>query len=191
MSKLNDREDLFCLEYLIDLNGKQAAIRAGYSEKSATSKASQLLTKVNVQDRIQQLQKNTQKRTEVTTDKVIKELANIGFSNIADVLDVSITASSDSLTGEESEEELLNALAGSNNWVTLKDGKDLKDLPRNVSSLISEIKQTKDGLSIKLYDKLNAIDKLMKHLGMFEKDNKQKENITQITTFELPKNDRE
>ena len=50
--ELTDKQDRFCYEYCIDFNATQAAIRAGYSENTARSIASTLLTKVNIQDKL-------------------------------------------------------------------------------------------------------------------------------------------
>lgn len=55
MAKLTDKQELFCREYLIDLNATQAAIRAGYSEKTARNIAGNLLSKINIQVRISEL----------------------------------------------------------------------------------------------------------------------------------------
>ncbi|GAG89442.1 unnamed protein product, partial [marine sediment metagenome] len=80
----NDQHERFCQEYLVDLNGTKAAERAKFGKKSARSKASQLLTKVNIQERIAELQAARAKRTEISQDRVLKELACLGHSNIKD-----------------------------------------------------------------------------------------------------------
>jgi phage terminase small subunit len=55
MSKLTDKQEMFCKEYLIDLNATQAAIRAGYSKKTANEQGSQNLVKLSIQKRIAEL----------------------------------------------------------------------------------------------------------------------------------------
>ena len=75
----NNQHERFCQEYLVDLNGTKAAERAEYSKKTARSKASQLLTKVNIQDRIAELKAIRSERTQVTQDMVIKELLILGM----------------------------------------------------------------------------------------------------------------
>lgn len=82
--KLTPKQRVFCEEFLIDLNGKQAAIRAGYSKKSAAVIASENLIKPNVVDHIQYLMEERSKRTEITADAVLQELAKLGFSNMED-----------------------------------------------------------------------------------------------------------
>lgn len=86
-SELTIKVKEFCKQYLIDLNGKQAAIRAGYSEKTAEVQASRLLSNVNVQNFIKELMNAREKRTEITQDKVLTELAKIGFFDIRKLLD--------------------------------------------------------------------------------------------------------
>ncbi len=87
MAKLTDRQDRFCEEYLIDLNGTQAAIRAGYSVGSAGSIASELLTKPNIRARIDTAMAERSRRTGVNADRVLRELGRIAFLNPADVID--------------------------------------------------------------------------------------------------------
>ena len=79
MAALNDQQRRFVAEYIIDLNGKQAAIRAGYSDKTAEVQASRLLSHVNVREAIDKAQIRREKRTNITADRVLQELADIGF----------------------------------------------------------------------------------------------------------------
>ena len=58
MSKLNPKQEMFCLEYVVDSNGTQAAIRAGYSERTARTQAAQLLAKRNIQARVLELKRD-------------------------------------------------------------------------------------------------------------------------------------
>ena len=81
---LTDKQKRFCEEYLIDLNATQAAIRAGYSPKTAEQTASRLLRNVKVQEYIAKRQKELSRSTHITQERVIKELALIAFSNNAD-----------------------------------------------------------------------------------------------------------
>ena len=74
MAKLTPKQQLFVDEYLIDLNATQAAIRAGYSLKTAEQQGFQLLKKTSVSEAIEQAQQERQKRTLVTQDDVIRGL---------------------------------------------------------------------------------------------------------------------
>lgn len=84
---LTEKQRRFVDEYLIDLNATQAAIRAGYSVKTAREQASQNLTKLNIQQAISEKMAERSKRTGVNQDRIVLELAKIAFVNAADVID--------------------------------------------------------------------------------------------------------
>lgn len=83
--ELTDKQARFCEEYLIDLNATQAAIRAGYSEKTAREQAAQNLSKLNIQEKIAELKAERSKRTEITQDSVIQELAAVARAEVKGV----------------------------------------------------------------------------------------------------------
>lgn len=70
---LNDKQERFCYEYCIDLNATKAAIRAGYSENSARSIASTMLTKSNILTRIKYLQDNLAETANITRLRILNE----------------------------------------------------------------------------------------------------------------------
>ena len=84
---MTDKQARFCEEYMIDLNATQAAIRAGYSPKTAREQAPRLLANVSIQNRIAQLQAEQSRRTGVSADRVVRELAKIAFANASDLID--------------------------------------------------------------------------------------------------------
>ena len=71
---LNDKQQRFVDEYIIDLNATQAAIRAGYSPKTAGSQAFDLLKKPEIQSAVEEAKKAREKRTHITQDWVIREM---------------------------------------------------------------------------------------------------------------------
>lgn len=77
MAELNDRQELFCQEYLVDYNATQAAIRAGYAEESAGVQACRLLKNDKVLSRVRALQAEQTERLCVTRDYVIYEILSI------------------------------------------------------------------------------------------------------------------
>ena len=77
MSELEEKQKMFCKEYLVDFNGTQAAIRAGYSKKTANEQASRLLRKVKVRTYLQQLIENRNKRTNITQDDVVADIIKV------------------------------------------------------------------------------------------------------------------
>src|SRR5690606_25369157 len=82
MAELTDKQKRFCEEYLIDLNATQAAIRAGYSEKTANEQGSQNLAKLSIQEYLQERKKQIQNKIEVSQDRVVQELAKLSFVDI-------------------------------------------------------------------------------------------------------------
>lgn len=76
MQELTDKQKRFADEYLIDLNATQAAIRAGYSEKTARSIGQRLLTKVDIQTYVEEKQKALEEKTGVTIEWIIDELVS-------------------------------------------------------------------------------------------------------------------
>lgn len=74
---LTPRQQRFVDEYLVDLNATQAAIRAGYSAKTAGRIAGQILKKLEIQQAISAAQAERQKRTELTADEVIRDLREV------------------------------------------------------------------------------------------------------------------
>lgn len=77
VDELTKKQEQFCIEYLVDLNGTQAAIRAGYSKDTATEQASRLLTNVKVRARIGQLIDERSQRTLVHADFVMNNLVEV------------------------------------------------------------------------------------------------------------------
>ena len=83
-AKLTPKQERFVSEYLIDLNATQAAIRAGYSAKTAFSIGVENLSKPLIQDALQKALKKQQERTEITADMVVKELKKIALDDAND-----------------------------------------------------------------------------------------------------------
>lgn len=83
---LTDKQEMFCREYLIDLNATQAAIRAGYSEKTSNEQGARLLANVSVQIRISELKAQRNDRIDVDADYVLKRLFEIDQMDVLDIL---------------------------------------------------------------------------------------------------------
>jgi phage terminase small subunit len=138
---LNTQQALFCQEYLIDLNQTQAAIRAGYSKKTASSIASGLLAKLNIQTRIKELLDARNKRFAVHQDVIVNELLAIVKADIREMM---------TPTGRM---------------------RRLDKMSDSTVAAIQEITPMKGGgKKIKLYDKNKSLELLARHLGML-KDN--------------------
>jgi phage terminase small subunit len=85
--QLTPKQELFCHEYLIDFNATRSATEVGYSAKTAAEQGARLLTNVKIQQYLELLRKDDGDRLEVTRERIIKELAFIGFSRITDTVD--------------------------------------------------------------------------------------------------------
>lgn len=83
--KLTPQQMLFCREYVIDRNATQAAIRAGYSEKTAPEQGSRLLSYANVRAEVDRLLQGLAKKLDITAERVLNELAKLAFVDIADI----------------------------------------------------------------------------------------------------------
>lgn len=159
MGELTDKQAAFVREYLVDLNATQAAIRAGYSARTAYSIGEENLRKPEIASAIQAAMDERSQRTKITADQVLRELAKIGFSDIRKA--VSWRAN---VTGMIEEEDGSQRLAVSNE-VALIDSDKLDD---DTAAAVAEISQTaQGGLKIKLHDKKGALVDIGRHLGMF------------------------
>lgn len=143
MAKLTDKQQRFVDEYLIDLNATQAAIRAGYSVKTANEKGSQLLSNERIQKRISIAMAERSKRTGVNQDRVVLELAKIAFVKMTDIVD------SNGKIKENATDDDLSC----------------------IESVKYKHSDTDTGYSIerevKIGSKLKALELLGKHLGMW------------------------
>lgn len=177
---LTDKQKRFCDEYLIDLNATQAAIRAGYSEKTAYRTGADNLRKPQIEEYIAKRQKELSRSTEITQERVIKELALIAFSNNADYAHV---------VEKKMQVEAGGALVD----VLDKDGKPVmyrtvepvltEELTEEQKRALAVIKKGRDGLEVKSCDKVKALELLGKHLGIFT--DKIEANVNDTTRSEL------
>lgn len=151
---LTAKQERFVAEYLIDLNATQSAIRAGYSEKTAEQQGSRLLSNVKIAAAVSEAQAKRAIRTEVTQDMVVAELAKVGFSDLRKVL----TEAGNLMDPHGWDDKTAGAIA-SIEVVTRSAGTN-GDGEREIEHLAK----------IKTWDKLGALEKLGKHLGMFSGD---------------------
>lgn len=164
MRKLTKKQKVFVDEYLIDLNATQAAIRAGYSKKTAKEIGHKQLTKVHIQNAIKEQMDLREQRNEITQDRVLLEIARLAFND--------------------------PRKAFTNNG----DLKEIKDWPDEVAAAISSIKITETKLGndtiiqlkeVKFWDKGKQLELAAKHLGMFT------EKIIQVDGGKLSKEQRD
>ncbi|MCW7764301.1 terminase small subunit [Photorhabdus luminescens] len=83
---LTDKQEMFCREYLVDLNATQAAIRAGYSDKTANRIGSENLSKLDIQKRISELKSERNEVVKVDAEYVLRRLVEIDQMDVLDIL---------------------------------------------------------------------------------------------------------
>lgn len=174
--KLSAREKRFCEEYIIDLIGGEAAIRAGYSEKTADQQASRMLRKVKIKNYIAELMKEREKRTEITQDRVLKELARIAFFDIRKLYndDGSLKRP------DELDDDAASVLSGID-VVEMAGGLNV-DGEGGISHIPMFTKKAK------VFDKNSALTLAMRHLGMLnDKINVGGQQNNPLTVQEAPK----
>ncbi|HEX7348996.1 MAG TPA: terminase small subunit [Rhodanobacteraceae bacterium] len=137
---LTPKQQRFVDEYLIDLNATQAAIRAGYSRCTAGKIGPQLLGKTGIREELRARQDALQERTGIRQAQVIVALASIAFADVRDYVE-----------SDEAGERL----------------RPLSELSLAQRSAIADAKQFKDGFRLRLHSKLQALEMLARHLGLF------------------------
>ncbi len=142
--ELNRKQLAFAHEYVNlkpDEARKWAVLRAGYSIKGADQTASRLLTNVKIREWIEKRKKKILDIADVTTERWVRELANIAFSNVTDFVKV-----------------------GKKGTVSLTDWALLS---KDQTACIESVNETKEGYRLKLYSKPAAIEMLGKYLDTF------------------------
>lgn len=152
--KLTPKQAAFVQEYLVDLNATQAAKRAGYSERTASRTGSENLSKPVIAAAIAKAQTERANRTQVTADRVVEELAKIGFSNLLDYF---------SLTSDG--EPYVDLSTVTREQAAVLAELQVDDFLEGRGDDAREVRRVK----VKLHDKLKALEQLAKHLGIADK----------------------
>ena len=167
--KLSAKRERFCREYVIDFNKTQAAIRAGYSPKTAYSQGQRLLKNVEITKYIAELKKKASGKLEITHQDVLKKLKKWVESDITEVLGLDL-------------DEIKALPIEVKNLIT-----EVKHTRK--SYMMGEAPVTEDFFHFKFVSKEKGQDMINKHLGFYEVDNRQKAS-TNITMVEIPNNGR-
>lgn len=142
---LTAKQQAFVAEYLKDLNATQAAIRAGYAPgKTATVQGARLLVNANIAAAIAEKQDERAKKAGIDAERVLLEVARMALSDPRGIV------------GEDGEVIPLH------------------QLPDDVAAAVSSVEFKNGTVRYRFWDKNAAAEKLMKHLGLFERDNRQK-----------------
>ena len=207
---LTMRQQRFVDEYMVDLNGKQAAIRAGYSAVTAEQIAYQLIQKTSVLAAIAAARKAQQERTQIDADRVVLEAWHIATADTRELVQVKLGCCRHcwgeghkrqrTLAEFNSEREKHRAKGeadtdwddqGGIGFNPLRDPHaacpechgdgaarvvlgDTRKLSGAALALFAGAKQGKHGIEVQMHSKMDALEKLAKHFGLYEKDNQQK-----------------
>lgn len=155
---LNPKQQRFVEEYLKDLNATQAAIRAGYSPKTAEVQGCRLLRNAQIRDRVTKRQAARAERTEITQDRVLRELAALGFIEVGSLMD-----GGNLLALEDLPEEVRRGIAGME-IVT-------KQLGKGEVEHIAKVK----------LEKVASLTLLARHLGMLNDKLNLKDETIDVT----------
>ncbi len=191
MGAITEKQKRFADEWLVDLNGTRAykvAYPSVKKDETARVNASRLLTNANVKTYIQERQKEREKRTEITQDSVLRELALIAFAKASDYAKV---VEKDAMV--EVDGNMVPVLDEDGNQVKYRTVEPIltDELTEDQKKAIAVIKKGRDGFEIKPYSKIQALELLGKHLGMFtekvEVKNTTPNAFEGLTTEELKK----
>lgn len=193
---LTPKQQRFVAEYLIDLNATQASIRAGYSPRTAEQQGPRLLGNVGVQAAIAGARAKVAKRLEISAERVVAEAWSILIADPRELVEHHIgccrhcwgKAFRYQRTAAELERDVasqadeqggsgFNATRAPNPACTECFGKgqgrtyvnDTRNLSASAAALYAGVKQTKDGIEVKMHSKLDALDRLARLLGLNER----------------------
>lgn len=144
---LTAKQDIFCREYLVDLNATQAAIRAGYSKETAQQMGSENLSKPVIQRRISSYMRERISRIDITQEMVIRELCKIAFANIKEFLHLDEEGNTRFIDFDEVDSDKATAISEVTVMYTQTGNKKTK---------------------LKMHDKMEALKLIGQHLGMFK-----------------------
>ena len=139
-NKLSAKRQRFVDEYCVDFNGTQAAIRAGYSIRTANEQAARLLATVSVKRALEEKRAEIAESSKLKVSDVIDELRNIAFSDITQVISFSAAKAK---------------------------VKSSRKLSEDAKKTIASVSQTQNGLTIKMHDKVKALELLGRYLNIF------------------------
>jgi len=161
--KLTSRQRRFVGEYLLDQNGTQAAIRAGYSKQSARQIAYELLSKPHIKRALGRRVRTLEAEGDRGILRLVEELKAIAYLDPRDI----VSWDGDTITYRNSDE-----------------------LPPAVAAAVKSIKPTADGVQITFYSKLDAIEKLAKWYKMYQDGRERVGGIGEINVLSLRIGDR-
>lgn len=151
-AELTDKQRLFCIYYIKYFNATKAAIKAGYSKDTAGEQGYQLLQKTSIQVEIQKLKQAKLNRAMLSEDDIFQKYIDIAFADITDFLEFG----NEEVDGEFGQY--------TRSYVNIKHSFEVD------GTLISEVSQGKDGVKVKLQDKMRALQWLSDRMDLLPTD---------------------
>lgn len=167
MKSLSPFRKRFVKEYLIDFNGARAYRRAGGARKAAAAAASRLLKVVNVQKALAKAQKAQAERLEISADRWLRELQIIGFSDLADYIEINSDTGAIRAKGfKEMKEGKSRALE------SIQEDRFIREDAKGEQSIVNE------KVKFKLHQKIEALKIIGQHLGFLKDEMKHTGDFT-------------
>jgi phage terminase small subunit len=159
--ELTDKQRLFCIHYIKTFNATQSAIKAGYAPESAHVRGSELVRNSKVATEIRRIKGKMTSELFIDAMDVLNKYVKIAFADITDYLtfgqkEIEVMGPFGPIEDEDG-----NVMTKAVNYVEFNESNMID------GSVISEVKQGKDGVSIKLADKMKALEKLSLYFDLF------------------------
>lgn len=160
--KLTPKQEQFVAEYLIDLNATQAAIRAGYSAKTANEQGARLLANASVKEAVAKANQKRAEKTGITAERVLKEIERMAFYDPVDLIEIIRDALPDEIADGVELSDDGKVITG------LRSARDIKFLPEDVRrAIVGWGYDRNQNFTLKLADKSKALDQLARHLSLY------------------------
>ncbi len=181
---LTDKQRLFCLYYVRCFNATKAATKAGYSRDTAMEQGYQLLRKPSVRDEIMRLKQNRLNRELLDEHDIFQRYMDIAFADITDFVEfgrekVQVMGAFGPIEVEDPETGKKVPLMKEVNVMKFLNSSEVD------GTLISEVKQGKDGASIKLTDRMRAMDWVANHMELATPEQRAKIDFMRAQTARL------
>lgn len=166
---LTPKQRIFVMEYLRDFNATRAAMSVGYSKKTAYSIGWELLRKPEIKAAIQRHKDELTSSLGLDIQRIVAEYMKIAFADITDIIsfgkeDMPVFTKKGDLVLKEDGSQMTQSY----NYVDFKNDCEID------GTIISEVKQGKDGVGVKLHDKMKALKELEKYTGYLSEADKLK-----------------
>lgn len=161
-AELTEKQRLFCLYYVKSFNATQSAIKAGYSADTAHVQGPRLLGNVRVKEEIRRLKGSMTQDIFIDAMDVLKKYIEIAFADVTDYVtfgqrEVQAMGASGPIYEGEDKKPVMKTI----NYVDLKESNEVD------GTILSEVSQGKDGVKVKLLDKMKALEKLELYFDLF------------------------